>query len=223
MCWAHGLRHSHNKSAWVQQFQISGGLRWSAGLGWAGLFSWGRSDAGLNRAWRWCADVQMFWHPQGTYLAVQVDRFTKSKKTINTSFELFSLKVRQPPPPPPPPPPAKEGGGGGGRAGQELCGVLPYTGLTSKRFLSLLMYRISLTTGEHRAVIAPQDRNTPAEVLELPTKTDRIHHFAWEPRVSAAPAHPPPMHGCRATAGHQSDAAPQDLTPATRLADAASC
>lgn len=35
----------------------------------------------------------MFWHPQGTYLAVQVDRFTKSKKTINTSFELFSLKV----------------------------------------------------------------------------------------------------------------------------------
>ena len=48
------------------------------------------------------------------------------------------------------------------------------------------MYRIWLTTGEHRAVIAPQDRNTPAEVLELPTKTDRIHHFAWEPHVSTA-------------------------------------
>mmetsp|Transcript_10169 Transcript_10169/g.30552 ORF Transcript_10169/g.30552 Transcript_10169/m.30552 type:complete len:728 (-) Transcript_10169:256-2439(-) len=66
------------------------------------------------------ADVQMFWHPQGTYLAVQVDRFTKSKKTINTSFELFSLK----------------------------------------------------------------ERDTPAEVLELPAKTDRIHHFAWEPHGS---------------------------------------
>jgi uncharacterized protein with WD repeat len=39
------------------------------------------------------ADVQMFWHPQGTYLAVQVDRFTKTKKSIYTSFELFSLKV----------------------------------------------------------------------------------------------------------------------------------
>jgi uncharacterized protein with WD repeat len=35
----------------------------------------------------------MFWHPQGTYLAVQVDRFTKTKKSIYTSFELFSLKV----------------------------------------------------------------------------------------------------------------------------------
>lgn len=77
------------------------------------------------------------------------------------------------------------------------------------------MYCIWLTTSEHRAVIAPQDRNTPAEVLELPTKTDRIHHFAWEPHVSAVPPHPSPMHGCRATAGHQSDAALQDLTPVT--------
>ena len=38
----------------------------------------------------------MYWHPQGTYLAVQVDRYTKSKKTINTSFELFSLKAPLP-------------------------------------------------------------------------------------------------------------------------------
>jgi translation initiation factor 3 subunit B len=43
------------------------------------------------------ADVQMFWHPQGTYLAVQVDRFTKTKKSIYTSFELFSLKERSVP------------------------------------------------------------------------------------------------------------------------------
>lgn len=63
------------------------------------------------------SDVRMFWHPQGTYLAVKVDRYTKSKKTIHTSFELFSLK----------------------------------------------------------------ERDTPAEVLELPSKSDRVHHFAWEP------------------------------------------
>lgn len=30
-----------------------------------------------------------------------------------------------------------------------------------------------------------QERDTPAEVLELPAKTDRIHHFAWEPHVRA--------------------------------------
>ena len=41
----------------------------------------------------------MFWHPQGTYLAVQVDRFTKTKKSIYTSFELFSLKVNRLPSP----------------------------------------------------------------------------------------------------------------------------
>ena len=40
------------------------------------------------------ADVSMFWHPQGDYLAVKVDRFTKTRKTTYTSFELFSVKGR---------------------------------------------------------------------------------------------------------------------------------
>ena len=40
------------------------------------------------------ADVRLFWHPQGDYLAVQVDRFTKTRKSTYTAFELFSVKER---------------------------------------------------------------------------------------------------------------------------------
>ena len=36
----------------------------------------------------------MFWHPQGDHLAVKVDRFTKTRKSTYTSFELFSVKER---------------------------------------------------------------------------------------------------------------------------------
>ena len=36
----------------------------------------------------------MFWHPQGDSLAVKVDRFTKTRKTTYTSFELFGVKDR---------------------------------------------------------------------------------------------------------------------------------
>ena len=36
----------------------------------------------------------MFWHPQGDHLAVRVDRFTKTRKSTYTSFELFSVKER---------------------------------------------------------------------------------------------------------------------------------
>ena len=36
----------------------------------------------------------MFWHPQGDYLAVKVDRYTKTRKSTYTSFELFSVKLR---------------------------------------------------------------------------------------------------------------------------------
>lgn len=36
----------------------------------------------------------MFWHPQGDYLAVQVDRYTKTRKSTYTAFELFSVKER---------------------------------------------------------------------------------------------------------------------------------
>eukprot|EP00891_Asterochloris_glomerata_P006248 jgi/Astpho2/6248/Aster-03652 len=68
--------------------------------------------------------VQMFWHPQGDYLAVQVDRYTKTRKSTYTSFELFSLK-------------------------DSVGGV-----------------------------------GIPMEVLELPSKADKIVDFQWEPRGS---------------------------------------
>jgi translation initiation factor 3 subunit B len=40
------------------------------------------------------ADVKIFWHPQGDYLAVKVDRFTKTKKSTYTGFELFSIREK---------------------------------------------------------------------------------------------------------------------------------
>ncbi|EKX42947.1 translation initiation factor 3, subunit B [Guillardia theta CCMP2712] len=39
------------------------------------------------------SDIQMHWHPDGTYLCVKVDR-QKSKKTTTYSFELFRIKER---------------------------------------------------------------------------------------------------------------------------------
>ncbi|KAK9801869.1 hypothetical protein WJX73_004633 [Symbiochloris irregularis] len=63
------------------------------------------------------SDVRLFWHPQGDFLAVQVDRYTKTRKSTFTSFELFSVK----------------------------------------------------------------ERDIPMEVLDLPTKGDKVVNFAWEP------------------------------------------
>jgi translation initiation factor 3 subunit B len=40
------------------------------------------------------SDVKIFWHPQGDYLAVKVDRFTKTKKSTYTGFELFSIREK---------------------------------------------------------------------------------------------------------------------------------
>lgn len=40
------------------------------------------------------SDAKMHWHPQGDYLCVRVDRFTKTKKTTYTGFELFRLKEK---------------------------------------------------------------------------------------------------------------------------------
>lgn len=40
------------------------------------------------------SDIKIFWHPQGDYLAVKVDRFTKTKKSTYTGFELFSIRER---------------------------------------------------------------------------------------------------------------------------------
>lgn len=38
------------------------------------------------------SDVKMYWHPQGDYFAVKVERFTKTKKSTFTGFELFSIR-----------------------------------------------------------------------------------------------------------------------------------
>ena len=62
----------------------------------------------------------MYWHPQGDYLAIKVDRYTKTRKSTFTSFELFSVK----------------------------------------------------------------ERDIPMEVLELPSKTEKVVDFAWEPKGS---------------------------------------
>lgn len=43
------------------------------------------------------SDVRICWHPQGDYLAVQVDRHTKTKKSTYTGFELFSIRERDVP------------------------------------------------------------------------------------------------------------------------------
>ncbi|CAD7701705.1 unnamed protein product [Ostreobium quekettii] len=40
------------------------------------------------------SSIEIFWHPQGDFLAVKVDRHTKTKKTIYTSFELFCIRER---------------------------------------------------------------------------------------------------------------------------------
>lgn len=40
------------------------------------------------------SDIKIFWHPQGDYLAVKVDRFTKTRKSTYTGFELFSIREK---------------------------------------------------------------------------------------------------------------------------------
>ena len=43
------------------------------------------------------ADVRMAWHPQGDYLAVRVEKWTKTRKSTNTNLEIFSLRARNVP------------------------------------------------------------------------------------------------------------------------------
>lgn len=43
------------------------------------------------------ADVRMAWHPQGDYLAVRVEKWTKTRKSTTTNLELFSLRQRNVP------------------------------------------------------------------------------------------------------------------------------
>ncbi|CAN1282903.1 Eukaryotic translation initiation factor 3 subunit B [Linum perenne] len=40
------------------------------------------------------SDCKMYWQSAGDYLAVQVDRYTKTKKSTYTGFELFRIKER---------------------------------------------------------------------------------------------------------------------------------
>eukprot|EP00252_Welwitschia_mirabilis_P007655 TRINITY_DN1925_c0_g2_i1.p1 TRINITY_DN1925_c0_g2~~TRINITY_DN1925_c0_g2_i1.p1 ORF type:complete len:719 (+),score=135.17 TRINITY_DN1925_c0_g2_i1:149-2305(+) len=40
------------------------------------------------------SDCKMFWQSNGDYLAVKVDRYTKTKKSTYTGFELFRIKER---------------------------------------------------------------------------------------------------------------------------------
>ncbi|KAJ9529622.1 hypothetical protein QJQ45_014394 [Haematococcus lacustris] len=63
-------------------------------------------------------EIGIQWHPQGDYLAIMVERYTKTKKSSTMGFELFSIR----------------------------------------------------------------DKDIPMEVLELPTKTDKVLGFAWEPK-----------------------------------------
>lgn len=39
-------------------------------------------------------DVKVHWHPDGTYLAIHVERFTKTKKSSYNGFEFFRVKER---------------------------------------------------------------------------------------------------------------------------------
>eukprot|EP00656_Telonema_subtile_P056575 TRINITY_DN9068_c0_g1_i2.p1 TRINITY_DN9068_c0_g1~~TRINITY_DN9068_c0_g1_i2.p1 ORF type:complete len:594 (-),score=178.67 TRINITY_DN9068_c0_g1_i2:122-1903(-) len=43
------------------------------------------------------AQCRFYWHPSGEYLCVQVDRHSKSKKTIYTNFELFRVTKKDVP------------------------------------------------------------------------------------------------------------------------------
>lgn len=40
------------------------------------------------------SDCKMYWQSNGDYLAVKVDRYTKTKKSTYTGFELFRIKER---------------------------------------------------------------------------------------------------------------------------------
>ncbi|KAL4518998.1 hypothetical protein Ndes2526A_g00106 [Nannochloris sp. 'desiccata'] len=43
------------------------------------------------------ADVRMAWHPQGDYLAIRVEKWTKTRKSTTTNLEIFSMRQRNVP------------------------------------------------------------------------------------------------------------------------------
>jgi len=54
----------------------------------------GRREVRQKQLFNVC-DAKLYWHPQGEYLCVKVDRFTKTKKTTYTGFELFRTRERE--------------------------------------------------------------------------------------------------------------------------------
>ena len=41
------------------------------------------------------SDCKMYWQSNGDYLAVKVDRYTKTKKSTYTGFELFRSELKK--------------------------------------------------------------------------------------------------------------------------------
>jgi translation initiation factor 3 subunit B len=41
------------------------------------------------------SDVRLYWQSTGSYLAVKVDRYTKTKKSTYTGFELFRVGEKE--------------------------------------------------------------------------------------------------------------------------------
>uniref|UniRef100_A0A7S0RNS6 Eukaryotic translation initiation factor 3 subunit B n=1 Tax=Pyramimonas obovata TaxID=1411642 RepID=A0A7S0RNS6_9CHLO len=41
------------------------------------------------------SEIKMYWHSSGSYLAVRVDRYTKTKKSTYTGFELFRVNEKE--------------------------------------------------------------------------------------------------------------------------------
>ena len=107
----------------------------------------------------------MFWHPQGDYLAVQVDRFTKTRKSTFTAFELFSVKERDIP---------MEV-----RTAPFPCTLIGLSGDVYNLDLNIICIVLSF-------VLPLKDSRQAGwlQVLELPNRNDKIVDFQWEPRGS---------------------------------------
>jgi translation initiation factor 3 subunit B len=53
----------------------------------------GRTELRQKQLFSVC-DARLFWHPQGDYLCVKVERFTKTKKSTYSGFELFRCREK---------------------------------------------------------------------------------------------------------------------------------
>lgn len=53
----------------------------------------GRQEVRQKQLFSVC-DARLYWHPQGDYLCVKVERFTKTKKSTYSGFELFRCREK---------------------------------------------------------------------------------------------------------------------------------